>query len=1142
MTDELTILPANPYAKYAVPIEYLPSRDLQPRWGSTRPPIMLLHDWFRAHTTDYRAFLEEMARSVPALSAIPRDFRLELLPEPVWFGVAFAPFDSLALYTMMRLRNPKTYVEIGSGISTCFAAKAVRDHGLHTRIVSIDPQPRAVIDSVCDEIVREGLENCDTEQFADLIAGDILFVDGSHRSFMNSDVTVFMIDVLPRLKPGVIVHVHDITLPWDYPVMFTNWYWNEQYLLAAYMIGARERLDPILPTAFICRDEQFDDALARPFIDFGDPYLNSGWRGGGSMWFTHREQLTTRRSMAAQPRQTGTRMGVTESISDSGSEISPRCASPDLMIGGDATQGLEARSRSGIALDPPPGRSSASWGDVSHLLDLVPGALAAFGLRRLRAGIDCATMRLRREIDGREEDFSNLPDGQLDTPAIGQFIGSSAAFCTAWYDQSQHRNHAEPIGIGPTFELSPGDGGPMLRFRPPAQLCSGAMLERLSAFSIFAVFRAATVLEGRSVARWQKGGDCVVFPYHTGKVLVGIHNGPIDDIPLGINPGKFEVHGVVWERGASKGFATYRNGDLVARRLALNSPITVHNEPLFIGSYGGIAEHFSGELVELVIWPRALSANEIRAVSENMRQCWTDGAVLAEPSVFDMARRARRIFELDEAGLAQLGMDRLTAQIDEILNDPLFEGWPLEEQLRMVKRIREIYTGHWHASGRLLIPALERMFHRTLATADVTLEALCLFYDLLYFLYWYVASDFAAMRGVADQVMKPFAAAVRDGQVCDLPAITPRPLGHEPLRLGYLSQFARLGNPIGPCGHALLAGLTRHVPGKYRLSLYAWSEHDDAGTAALADIGVRVCRFTANSMDERIATVAEAIARDEIDILITDMNTALPTVLFERRVAPVQIFFQVTLPFWPITNVDGVFQLDFLDPQWTDFAATRRFQLDLGAWDQSNYAPPVDPIRVAAERARLPPAAKLVGTYVRFAKITPAYLEIAAQLLARHPDLVIAVGGTGDGKFIRDFIAARGLAGRFALIEEYVDGHVWGHMLDVFLDTFPIGGGVAGREVMAKGRPAVIMRKPWCESERVGMLIADDARSYVDIVSRLIEDPAFYETACTATRDFVAAQPDSAYHIAMIERAISTLARVSRNRSGQSEAACGNEM
>src|SRR5260370_41833295 len=136
------------------------------------------------------------------------------------------------------------------------------------------------------------------------------------------------------------------------------------------------------------------------------------------------------------------------------------------------------------------------------------------------------------------------------------------------------------------------------------------------------------------------------------------------------------------------------------------------------------------------------------------------------------------------------------------------------------------------------------------------------------------------MRGVADHVMQPFAAAIRQGSMRGLPAIVPRPLGSAPLRLGYLSQFARLGNPIGPCAHAILGGLSRHLPGTYRLVLYAWSEHDDESLAALADTDILVRRFTANSTAERIAAEPAANPHDEIDILIPDMNTAVAIVIF----------------------------------------------------------------------------------------------------------------------------------------------------------------------------------------------------------------------------------------------------------------------
>ena len=285
-TPQYETLPGTPYSRYALPIEYQPSRDLQPRWGSLRPPIPQLHAWFSAHAADYKVLFALMREKAPALAGIPMDFDEANLPLPAWRGVPYCPFDAVTLYTIVQKFKPKRYLEIGSGITTCYAYQSIKDAGLSTTITSIDPEPRAKIDSICDKIIREGLETCDLGIFETLEANDILFFDGSHRSFMNSDVTVFFIDILPRLKPGVVVHLHDIPLPWDYDSGFTNWYWNEAYMLAVYLMGHKDRIVPIAATAFMCQDSVFESEFAVPLLDLG--LGNDFWKGGGAMWFTHK--------------------------------------------------------------------------------------------------------------------------------------------------------------------------------------------------------------------------------------------------------------------------------------------------------------------------------------------------------------------------------------------------------------------------------------------------------------------------------------------------------------------------------------------------------------------------------------------------------------------------------------------------------------------------------------------------------------------------------------------------------------------------------------------------------------------------------------------------------------------------------------
>ncbi len=223
--------------------------DLESRWGFSRPPHELLQKQIDAHQANYGALLQSMAAQLPDFLKIA--YTLELGIEPAWDNAWLPALDGMAIYHFLVSRKPKLYREVGSGNSTKFAHRARRDHSLATQLVSIDPQPRAEIDSVCDEVVRQPLENADLSVFSRLQRGDVLFIDNSHRAFTNSDVTVFFLDVLPRLPDGVIVGIHDICLPFDYPPSWRYRYYNEQYLLACYLLAQRSGLQVRLPSHYL---------------------------------------------------------------------------------------------------------------------------------------------------------------------------------------------------------------------------------------------------------------------------------------------------------------------------------------------------------------------------------------------------------------------------------------------------------------------------------------------------------------------------------------------------------------------------------------------------------------------------------------------------------------------------------------------------------------------------------------------------------------------------------------------------------------------------------------------------------------------------------------------------------------------------
>ena len=148
---------------------------------------------------------------------------------------------------------------------------------MQTRVVSIDPNPRAEVDGICDEVIRSPVESVDLSVFDRLGSGDMLYVDNSHRAFMNSDVTVVFLDVLPRLAPGVLVGLDDIYLPRDYPPEWRYRYYSEQYLLASLLLGDGDTLRIELPCAYAGQDHELRDVLQAE-VPADLP------RGGTSFW------------------------------------------------------------------------------------------------------------------------------------------------------------------------------------------------------------------------------------------------------------------------------------------------------------------------------------------------------------------------------------------------------------------------------------------------------------------------------------------------------------------------------------------------------------------------------------------------------------------------------------------------------------------------------------------------------------------------------------------------------------------------------------------------------------------------------------------------------------------------------------------
>lgn len=248
------------YGLHPIYIDY--SVEPRPRYGYGKPPHQTLYDLLDRNRDRYAKVLQDFMGLKDFMGAISLNPTGDTR-EPYWNNGWIAKLDAAALYCFTAINRPDLYIEVGSGNSTKFVKRSILDHRLGTKLYSIDPGPRAEIDSLCDEIIRQPLETVDLSIFDALGPGDIVAIDGSHRCLTNSDVTVFFLEVLPCLKSGVLVYIDDIYIPYDYPPHWSGRWYSEQYLLAVLLLNDSSSYEVILPATFIARDPELGIVLEK---------------------------------------------------------------------------------------------------------------------------------------------------------------------------------------------------------------------------------------------------------------------------------------------------------------------------------------------------------------------------------------------------------------------------------------------------------------------------------------------------------------------------------------------------------------------------------------------------------------------------------------------------------------------------------------------------------------------------------------------------------------------------------------------------------------------------------------------------------------------------------------------------------------
>jgi hypothetical protein len=232
-------------------------------------PHVSLYQLINKNKATYKQFLADTLKYTSAFANIKEDRSVSDETAPGWNNGHFPGLDMIMLYSLLAQLKPLQYIEIGSGTSTKVAHQSKKDNALAVEIVSIDPSPRKQITAVTDKIIQQKIQDTDLSLFDSLKENDIVFLE-----------------ILPRLKKGVIVQIHDVYLPYDYPDFMCQRFYSEQYLLAALLLANPDKYEIICPNYFIYTEKDLLNMLDQVWQL---PSLQQVEQHGGSFWFRIKE-------------------------------------------------------------------------------------------------------------------------------------------------------------------------------------------------------------------------------------------------------------------------------------------------------------------------------------------------------------------------------------------------------------------------------------------------------------------------------------------------------------------------------------------------------------------------------------------------------------------------------------------------------------------------------------------------------------------------------------------------------------------------------------------------------------------------------------------------------------------------------------
>lgn len=432
--------------------------------------------------------------------------------------------------------------------------------------------------------------------------------------------------------------------------------------------------------------------------------------------------------------------------------------------------------------------------------------------------------------------------------------------------------------------------------------------------------------------------------------------------------------------------------------------------------------------------------------------------------------------------------------------------------------LRETVYAHMHMIGWKAVhegefAPLERLYDdfvtiypRLLADRD-DIDRAANLYTLLYIMLWRRTQLLSELKPFNRDVVAPFAAFL--SRVFSKER--PRPIRRAVPRIAYLSETSDVAgsNAIARITVSLMLGQQALRGPDEQPILYCINSPSPALWAFAGEHGLHLRDLARPTPSLTAQAVIDQLAADDVDILITDCNCAVATMVMQRRPARIQAFHENGFAPWAIPELDLAF-MGISPPApglFNDRVAMHQTPRNT-AFIFQKIAPAAGMIETLHEVLRtesgVAEPSVIYGNYGRMAKITADYMAQVEAILLRDPKAIFFAGGTGRISPIVERLRTSPAADRMVIYNDYIDGHLVAECIDVFLDSFPFPGGMSCIEVQARGVPVIWMAPPPADElniiagQRDDRLKAATAEDYVELAVRLADPGARGELSATA--------------------------------------------